>query len=543
MRKIIIFSLLVLVLGMTRAQDTIGGQYGKLPGYHYTYWFDNTCSFYSQPYPSLSYSYAFNGTKYYSGSTFLGMKHLARWDSVGHPTGIMGIGVMESSIPPQPTWGGGPRQAEYVYILQYVGTDTLLMLDSVRWDTASYHILRIPTKADTSVEPWYFRFYEVNLSKPIFVDSIFYMTGSTYTNRSRNLDPMMYSCLYCASNRPDNPDWEGGVVPYNLEMWEHTNVTNGTHWDEIQVYGPFFFKVDEVLVKLYTADPAKGTTDPGGMYSKYVEQLIYAYPHRGYRFTHWNDGDTNNPRHITLTQDTILTAYFDTNQAFTVSAVSEIPSMGSVEGDGIYFAHEEATLTAVAKPHYRFTHWNDGDVSNPRRFTVTRDTSFMAFFERIPTYHISAEVNDPEMGYVTGTGTFEEGNEVSLTAITRDYYQYKFIQWNDGWRANPRHFSATTDTSFTAIFASLDGIEQAEAVSFVLAPNPAREYVTITCEEQGKALIKIYDMAGNDVLSRETRGGKTRISTRHLPSGTYFVVLTTAKGSSTQKLVIESGAR
>lgn len=84
---------------------------------------------------------------------------------MGHPTGIMGIGVMEARLPVSSHHGeGGPTQPEYVYILQYVGTDTLLMVDSVRWDTASYSILKFPVKADTSSmdsiykAPRYFRF-------------------------------------------------------------------------------------------------------------------------------------------------------------------------------------------------------------------------------------------------------------------------------------------------------------------------------------------------------------------------------------------------
>ena len=474
---------------------------------------------------------------------YVGSLQNCRWDSVGHPTGIMGIGVMEARLPVSSHHGeGGPTQPEYVYILQYVGTDTLLMVDSVRWDTASYSILKFPVKADTSSvdsiykAPRYFRFYEVNLTKPIVVDSVFYMTGSHHSGRH-----VVYNYV-STPVPPSNPHFCGNIVPRNYCIWNHSHVIdiNESSLEKLCLYGPFFFKVHEVLVDLYTEDPMKGTTDPGGMYSKYVEQQIHAYPRRGYRFTHWHDGDTNNPRSIILTQDTMLTAYFDTNESFMVSAVSEFPSWGNVTGAGLYFAHEDVTLTAVPKPHYRFTHWDDGDVSNPRRFVVTRDTSFTASFERIPTYCISADVNDPEMGYVTGAGIYEEGEEVSLLAIMRDHHQYRFLYWNDGDLANPRRFSATCDTSFTAIFGRLDNVEQPKAVDFVLAPNPAREYVTITCNEQGKVHIKIYDAAGNAVLCRDTYSGRVRISTRSLPSGTYFVVLSAVGGSSMQKLVIEN---
>lgn len=546
MKKFALIGLMVLVLGMARAQDTIDEPYGKPPGYHLTYWFDDNCDFYCCPHLTFSLVYGDQsifepGAVYNDVVGYVGSMQNCRWDSVGHPTGIMGIGVMETRLPASSHHGdGGPTQPEYVYILQYVGTDTLLMVDSVRWDTASYSILKFPVKADTSSmdsvykAPRYFRFYEVNLTKPIMVDSIFYMTGSHNSGRH-----VVYNCV--ASTGPRNPHFCGNIVPRNYCVWNHSHVISiyDSSVETVCLYGPFFFKVHEVLVKLYTDDPMKGTTDPGGMYSKYVEQQIHAYPHRGYRFTHWQDGDTNNPRSIILTQDTMLTAYFDTNESFMVSAVSEFPSWGNVTGAGLYFAHEDVTLTAVPKPHYRFTHWNDGDESNPRRFVVTSDTTFEASFERIPTYHIEAEVNDEEMGYVTGAGTFEEGDAVSLLAITRDFYRYKFLHWDDGELINPRRFAAMGDTSFRAIFGRLDGVEEPQAVDFVIAPNPAQESVTISCEAQGRVAITFYDVAGHAVMSQEAQGEEVRISTQRLPSGTYFVTLSTEQGSSTQKLVIE----
>lgn len=49
MKKFALLGLLVLVLGMARAQDTIDEPYGRPPGYHLTYWFDDNCDFYCCP--------------------------------------------------------------------------------------------------------------------------------------------------------------------------------------------------------------------------------------------------------------------------------------------------------------------------------------------------------------------------------------------------------------------------------------------------------------------------------------------------------------
>ena len=46
---------------------------------------------------------------------------------------------------------------------------------------------------------------------------------------------------------------------------------------------------------------------------------ITAIPNNGYRFVEWNDGDTNNPRSLILTQDTSFTAIFEENKCLIAS--------------------------------------------------------------------------------------------------------------------------------------------------------------------------------------------------------------------------------
>ena len=82
------------------------------------------------------------------------------------------------------------------------------------------------------------------------------------------------------------------------------------------------------------------------------------------------------------------------------------------------------------------------------------------------------------------------------------------------------------------------GAPTAEAL-FTLTPNPARESVTVTLE--GAALpaeITVYDAAGHAVLERRAATRRTRLSTRSLPAGHYFVTVATPRGTATQKLTI-----
>ena len=107
---------------------------------------------------------------------------------------------------------------------------------------------------------------------------------------------------------------------------------------------------------------------------------IMATPNQYYRFVNWSDSDTTNPRVITLSQDTNLTAIFE-RASYVVSASSNNNTMGTAEGNGVYNVGDNATLTAVAICGYRFNHWSNGSTDNPLTLIPTSDTNVVAFFE------------------------------------------------------------------------------------------------------------------------------------------------------------------
>ncbi len=86
------------------------------------------------------------------------------------------------------------------------------------------------------------------------------------------------------------------------------------------------------------------------------------------------------------------------------------------------------------------------------------------------------------------------------------------------------------------------GISDPDAPSslFALTPNPARESVTVTLDGADlPAEITVYDAAGHAVQSRRATTRRTRLSTRCLPAGHYFVTVATPQATATQKLVIK----
>jgi len=222
----------------------------------------------------------------------------------------------------------------------------------------------------------------------------------------------------------------------------------------------------------------------------------------------------------------------------------EVSSADTLQGLGLYTAFYPdstyQTITGVPNRGYVFSHWNDGDTSNPRTVYVVSDTSFTAYFDPLPLYSVEVASNDSEHGEVRGGGSYYRGETARIEA--RPSSGYRFVCWNDSVTDNPRTIVVTQDTAFTAVFGTFQGVGAPDgtAALFTLTPNPARESVTVTLDRAGlPAEITVYDAAGHAVLQRHATARRTRLSTRALPSGHYFVTVATPRSTSTQKLVID----
>lgn len=76
---------------------------------------------------------------------------------------------------------------------------------------------------------------------------------------------------------------------------------------------PLRFEVNAVA-----DDAAHGYVTGSGRYYYGDIATLTATPNSGYCFMQWDDGDTNNPRNITVTSDTVMTALFQHNEGFDV---------------------------------------------------------------------------------------------------------------------------------------------------------------------------------------------------------------------------------
>ena len=151
----------------------------------------------------------------------------------------------------------------------------------------------------------------------------------------------------------------------------------------------------EATLRVAANDTMRGTVTGGGTYAQGTMVVLTAFPAAGYRFVCWNDGDTLNPRVVALDRDSGFTAMFlavadtvyvrDTLMPdfFRLSVASDNPSLGLGVGSAWLPAGTEVEVCGLPLEGGRFVGWDDGEVVNPRRLTLTGTTTLTAHFERL----------------------------------------------------------------------------------------------------------------------------------------------------------------
>ena len=208
------------------------------------------------------------------------------------------------------------------------------------------------------------------------------------------------------------------------------------------------FVSDNSYITVTCNDSTRGTVSGSGLYSYNTTVVISATPFSDYHFQCWSDGNTQNPRYLNATQDSVFTAIFLSNYS-TITLLNNNPDMGTVSGGGNYYYQSQAILTATPFAGHHFTLWNDGVTANPRTVVVSQDSTFTANFA-VNIYTLTANSSNNTMGYVTGGGNYSYLTSVELGATA--YYGYHFVQWNDGVTTNPRTIQIVSDTALTATF-------------------------------------------------------------------------------------------
>ncbi|MDR0370232.1 MAG: T9SS type A sorting domain-containing protein [Prevotellaceae bacterium] len=358
-----------------------------------------------------------------------------------------------------------------------------------------------------------------------------------------------------------------GLYTYGQEVTLTPNAASGyrfVKWNDNTSDNPRTVTVtqDTIFTAEFAANPVTPTytltvtsnndnwgmvvVDPAGLYTYGQEVVLTANADNGYRFVKWNDNTSDNPRTITVTQDTTFTAVFAANPVtptYTLTVTSNNPDWGTVavNSAGPYTYAQEVVLTANAVNGCRFVKWDDNVTANPRTVAVTRNMTFEAEFVKEntgATYQITVRSSDTNMGTVDGGGRYAEGEEVMLMASPKSGYH--FDRWQDKNTDNPRLIIVTANATYIAVFAEgSDDTSESPTPSddtVVVYPNPARNVLYIRSAVAIEQVV-IRDLSGQQV-KRFTAPVGSEIDVSDLSAGVYLVGITTANGDVVRKIVI-----
>lgn len=181
----------------------------------------------------------------------------------------------------------------------------------------------------------------------------------------------------------------------------------------------------------------------------------------------WSDGNTEkNSRTITITSDTVITSLFDVP---TYQVNISTAANGSLTQYGEPIGNIETTMTdcdsdgewinnicAVPDDGYYFTGWSDGYADACRSIEVVSDTTLIAHFAEKQQVQVLVGVEPAckNLGTVSGSGTFYQGDVVTITATPNSGYH--FVEWSDGNSIANREIVLASDTTLFATFAAGD---------------------------------------------------------------------------------------
>ena len=202
----------------------------------------------------------------------------------------------------------------------------------------------------------------------------------------------------------------------------------------------------QYTVKVGTIGSGVGQVNTnGGVYYEGDQFELIATPGHWTEFTGWSDGNTDNPRTITVSGDSTINAVFS---LFRVDLAISATEGGTVNDsvNGQYNIGSTVTIMATAAPHYFFTGWSDGVKTSIRQLYLDKDTALVASFE----------IEKHTVTFLNYNGDTLESKiwpygevpvcEIIPARAQDDSLVYTFSGWN------PEIETVTADAAYTAVF-------------------------------------------------------------------------------------------
>ena len=240
---------------------------------------------------------------------------------------------------------------------------------------------------------------------------------------------------------------------YNFASWSdgNTNTTRNVVVTENKIYvanfNPIIYNISVV-----SNNTSMGTVSGGGALPYNSTCTITATPTANeYCLLQWSDGNTDNPRTVTVLGDATYQAVFGPKPTYSLALQTNNSEWGTVSGSGSYLHGTVVQITATANTGYHFTSWSDGSTQSSRSIQMVKDSTIIATFAP-NNYTVNVAVNGvcAGMGTVTGGGVYPYGTNIQLSATSN--YGYRFSQWSDGNTDNPRTYRVDRTITLYASF-------------------------------------------------------------------------------------------
>lgn len=290
---------------------------------------------------------------------------------------------------------------------------------------------------------------------------------------------------YIATGLPNNPlyGWVEGHAVYRNGDTATFNVHANEgfeflRWSDGNTDNPrnVIISSDTTLIAEYsvskyyitvTCDEQQGTISGANGYFDYGSNHFFeAIPNEGYYFVQWSDSMTDNPRIITLTQDTSFTAIF-AKQIFTITFVDDNDttlSVQEVEYNTMPVLPDDPVKQGNAQYSYTFAGWS------PTIVPATKDAIYKATYNLTTNQYTITFLNDDNS--VLSSKLWDYGATPTCEQPSKEEdeeYTYTFKDWY------PEIVPVVADATYTATYTAKKKTEGCEEVFLEGKPQKVLE--------------------------------------------------------------------
>lgn len=206
--------------------------------------------------------------------------------------------------------------------------------------------------------------------------------------------------------------------------------------------------------------------DPSGDYPNGYQLRLCPSSTGYYRFVRWSDGNDNECRMITVTQDTTLIALYEpiTEQHIVIAAengrirnVYQNDTVARIDTTVLWGYNNYIEI--IPNDGYELYEWSDGyDRTNTyRSLSFNSDTAITAVCK--PICYVSVAAGEGGRIQVTGAGEYNRANKTyrcsygsEITIKANPNEGYRFLRWSDGNVNVTRNIVVTENLNLTAQF-------------------------------------------------------------------------------------------